>query len=439
MDNQIPFTLLISKNSDIVKEVQDCFYEQETVATVTEPEQYETIAIESPDLIILDFTDWELGFEILDKIIADPWLHHQSIITICSSYEVTRRIEGHRSVNLIGAVSRYDIEDELGKLLKVVRHNSNLLFHRTHSSEILQGISGSFEVANDLVEAECLTNLISSFLYNSNRIDWAEKNRLKSALIELALNAIEHGNCRIGFSEKQDWLEENKLIEELINRKVLAGEVAGESITFSYDIRSENSTFKIADCGDGFNWQEFLVSGDDVSRFTGMNGRGIIMATSSLSSIDYNEAGNEVTASIDHLRIASNEFPAIIRHLEPEVIEPGEVIINQDDMDSSVFFIVRGAYQVLVNDSEVATLTPDDIFIGEMAFLLNGRRSATIRSVAEGQVIRISRAEFLKILKEHAHYSIFLARLLAQRLDRLNSSLNSPEEESGVGAEVTAQ
>jgi CRP-like cAMP-binding protein len=53
-----------------------------------------------------------------------------------------------------------------------------------------------------------------------------------------------------------------------------------------------------------------------------------------------------------------------------------------------------------------------------MSFLLNDRRSATIVSVGTGTLVKIPKMEFIKLIRQHPHYGIFLSRLLAQRLAR---------------------
>jgi len=63
-------------------------------------------------------------------------------------------------------------------------------------------------------------------------------------------------------------------------------------------------------------------------------------------------------------------------------------------------------------------LTPNDIFIGEMSFLLNDRRSATIISIGTGSLVKIPKMEFITLIRANPHYGIFLSRLLAQRLAR---------------------
>jgi len=55
-----------------------------------------------------------------------------------------------------------------------------------------------------------------------------------------------------------------------------------------------------------------------------------------------------------------------------------------------------------------------------MSFLLKNRRTATVKSLGAGVLIKIAKHEFLAGLKEKPHYSFFLSRLLAERLERLH-------------------
>ena len=86
-----------------------------------------------------------------------------------------------------------------------------------------------------------------------------------------------------------------------------------------------------------------------------------------------------------------------------------------------MYFIVSGRYGVYADGKLVSVLTPDDMFIGEMAFLLNDRRSATILSAGEGKLIRIPKVSFLNLIRKNPHYGIFLSKLLAQRVVRQNN------------------
>ena len=88
--------------------------------------------------------------------------------------------------------------------------------------------------------------------------------------------------------------------------------------------------------------------------------------------------------------------------------------------EKSVLSILRSGQWWRVSGKTVSRLTADDVFMGEMSFLLNNQRSATIRATDEGRLIRISKKEFVEAIKQKPHYALFLSRLLAQRIARLN-------------------
>ena len=98
-----------------------------------------------------------------------------------------------------------------------------------------------------------------------------------------------------------------------------------------------------------------------------------------------------------------------------------DIICRQNEPSNDLYFIVSGRYGVYANRKLISVLTPKDMFIGEMAFLLNDRRSATILSAGEGKLIRIPKVSFLNLIRKNPHYGIFLSKLLAQRVVRQNN------------------
>jgi CRP-like cAMP-binding protein len=56
-----------------------------------------------------------------------------------------------------------------------------------------------------------------------------------------------------------------------------------------------------------------------------------------------------------------------------------------------------------------------------MSFLLNNRRSASVRADSDGKLIKISRTSFVSVVREYPHYGIFLSKLLARKLVRANA------------------
>ena len=90
---------------------------------------------------------------------------------------------------------------------------------------------------------------------------------------------------------------------------------------------------------------------------------------------------------------------------------------------NDLYFIVSGRYGVYANRKLISVLSPKDMFIGEMAFLLNDRRSATIMAAEDGKLIRIPKTQFLNLIRKNPHYGLFLSKLLAQRLVRQNKRI----------------
>jgi CRP-like cAMP-binding protein len=99
----------------------------------------------------------------------------------------------------------------------------------------------------------------------------------------------------------------------------------------------------------------------------------------------------------------------------------GEYVCSEGEESDFLYYIVSGTLYVYSKGKFVSSLTPDDLFMGEMSFLLSNRRSATVVAKGPCSLIKISKQDFVNLIKQSPHYGIFLARLLAQRLARLNA------------------
>lgn len=116
-------------------------------------------------------------------------------------------------------------------------------------------------------------------------------------LMELIVNAIEHGNLEITFEEKSKLCRLDAWQSEVERRLALPayrGRVGTVHVTRAHD----TVTFVVRDQGPGFRWQEFLDF--DPSRAFEPNGRGIALAKGmAFTELWYDEPGNVVTAEID--------------------------------------------------------------------------------------------------------------------------------------------
>jgi CheY-like chemotaxis protein len=116
-------------------------------------------------------------------------------------------------------------------------------------------------------------------------------------LVELMLNAVEHGNLSIGYDQKSI-LKESGNYEEEITRRLGLPEYA-EKLVDVWIIKGRTEIdIQIQDQGEGFDWVPYLKF--DPNRGTHAHGRGIAMAgIAGFSSLEYHGSGNKVVVKID--------------------------------------------------------------------------------------------------------------------------------------------
>ncbi|MFO1320167.1 MAG: response regulator [Burkholderiales bacterium] len=117
-------------------------------------------------------------------------------------------------------------------------------------------------------------------------------------LLELLVNAVEHGNLGISTKEKARLLHQG-IWEEEVRRRMELPENASKwaHVTFSTD--EEAIRFRIRDAGAGFDWKVFEEF--DPARAFEPNGRGIALARQlCFSDLEYLGCGNELQFSVPY-------------------------------------------------------------------------------------------------------------------------------------------
>ena len=153
---------------------------------------------------------------------------------------------------------------------------------------------------------------------------------------------------------------------------------------------------------------------EDISPST--HGMGIRMSVGMVKNLRYNDKGNRVTFDIDTRKHTTNFTPVILKSQEIVWCNHMQVICKEGEETNNLFYISSGQYAVYVGNKLISVLTPNDVFIGEMAFLLDDRRSATVVSIGKGVLIKIPKMKFMQLIERYPYYGIFLSRLLASRL-----------------------
>ena len=93
-----------------------------------------------------------------------------------------------------------------------------------------------------------------------------------------------------------------------------------------------------------------------------------------------------------------NDIATLIPHMKRENFEAGEIIFRQDDIGSTLYFILSGEVEIIRRDDRdrettIAVLSENETF-GEMALLGNNPRNATARAQSKTQVLKVLHSDF---------------------------------------------
>lgn len=380
---------------------------------------------ELPEIILVNCSDKYIRLKnILKEIKGDPWLYSGGFVLLHEEESEKELLKSFEGINLLSIIPIGKVKDYFPRLLRILNQNRGILVQRDLHFLLQANLSGSFVLENDPFDLVTYSNLLANFLYNANLLDHEGKVRFYVALMELLINAIEHGNCCISYEEKSSWLDQGKDILELIRQKNKDPEISRKKVYLGYRIGPKKSTFSIRDEGEGFDWKaRWARMGEE--GLEELHGRGIVMAQHYLSKLSYNDKGNEATLEVDHAGAEGKMVPKVFTDQEEMIFKDGDTVFTQGEKSNHLYYIVSGQFEIIANGRKVSVLTPQDIFLGEMSFLLNNRRSATVKALGRGVLIKITKEAFINAIKERPHYGIFLARLLAQRMVKLHRAITA--------------
>ncbi len=121
---------------------------------------------------------------------------------------------------------------------------------------------------------------------------------------------------------------------------------------------------------------------------------------------------------------SDNDMAAVLAYCDGfplDRFKPGDVLLAEGPPTDRMFILAVGEVEVLRGDTQVAaTALPGAIF-GEIAALLGGPHTATVRAVAETTAFRIENAR--ELLREHREISFHVSTILARRLTDATSYL----------------
>jgi CRP/FNR family transcriptional regulator, cyclic AMP receptor protein len=101
--------------------------------------------------------------------------------------------------------------------------------------------------------------------------------------------------------------------------------------------------------------------------------------------------------------------------------QPGQDVLKQGDTTAQLYVLVEGAVDVLKDDTLVAAASQRGVVFGEMAMLLGGAHTATVRASKLCTFYIVTNPR--EFLRTNPDACLFVSELLARRLDSLNRYL----------------
>lgn len=409
---------MASSSSDLLermdRQVPSELRQRSTVARVDPDRGFlEYLRYEIPALVVLHTGERaDSQVSLLEGLEEDPWLESIGIVLVVPDVEEV--IEVYQGFNIAYFLNEHEVDRNLGRVIHLLNQKRDFLNYDGIIKRIT-ALSGELTLETDLLLVQYYSSLFSNYLFKEGFLDRGKKFSVKLSLEELLTNAMEHGNAGITFDQKTALQERGALVQDLVEQRLSETPWKGRTVTLGYSISPVGSRFVITDQGEGFDTRK-LPTRDDMAALDLSHGRGIFLSMNSADTLVYNAKGNEVTISFRHNGKAEKTVPPGFIQTEPRQLQPDEVVFRENNTGDHIYYIISGEYDVFVGGTPIARLSPSDVFMGEMSFLLGNRRTATVVAATAGKLVEISRQAFTEAVKQYPNYGIFLSKMLARRL-----------------------
>jgi CRP-like cAMP-binding protein len=118
--------------------------------------------------------------------------------------------------------------------------------------------------------------------------------------------------------------------------------------------------------------------------------------------------------------LRADRIDDILDNFEPVPVPAGTVLIKQNRPSLKLYLILSGRF-VLERNKEIVTILNAGEIVGEMSCLGAVRTLWTVQALEDGLVVDVTAQEFGHLLSSSATVLIYIAKLLAIRLELLNA------------------
>jgi anti-sigma regulatory factor (Ser/Thr protein kinase) len=389
----------------------------------TAEEALEILSFDLPEIVLWNATDPAIdAAPILEGLANDSWMHNFGIVAlfdpkVATEVQVNDRL---RAINVVTVLPLGAVSAHLLKHLRILDANRQILVHLQLGQAEGSKATGSFNIDNDPSVVPVYAGLAAQSLVQRGYLPAERKRDLQIALGELIQNGIEHGHCGLSSEEKAAFLARGGNIHDLVLAKVEADPgLAQKKVTLEWEIQANGAKFFVRDQGPGFDVEAYVQRMKTHSKDE-LAGRGIRLARTLGGKLSFNRRGNVACLRLSYDAAVERRTPRGFEADEVLVAKKGDVVFQQGEHSDHIFYITSGQFGVYHEGVPVGLLTPADVFMGEMSFLMNNMRTATVICENPGRLVKITRRSFVQTLRLYPQYGLFLAKLMARKLSQGN-------------------
>ena len=100
----------------------------------------------------------------------------------------------------------------------------------------------------------------------------------------------------------------------------------------------------------------------------------------------------------------------------------GEYIFHQGKEGDTMYVILEGEVDILLNDVVVATFNSGKLF-GEMALIDDRVRSASAFAKTDCKLVPVDKESFMYLVKQHPHFALDVMKILTNKVRGLDEIL----------------
>jgi len=283
VDDDIPFATVV--RTSLEREGYKVLYANHAnEARKILDDSYQSIEVMLLDWSMPDIT----GIEFLRTIKQEKSFEDIQVImqTIMGSAEdIQQGIEAGAFFYLVKPVKKELLFSTIRAAIRDSERRKDLLVKLKESEQ-------SFKL---LTEGEFHFRTVQEGDYLAIRIANECPNPQEAILIsELFANAVEHGNLRLSYEEKTQFISENRLNEE-VERRLALPENRKKFVHVEFRRLPDRIQVTVEDMGSGFEFERFLTLDDN--RVFDNHGRGIAILNT-MYPLRYMGVGNRVTVDI---------------------------------------------------------------------------------------------------------------------------------------------